>query len=170
MSNDQQIHSGEPAAMGSCPVSTPEDDPPRDELRDKCPATTSERYWRLFNDPGLSPPDAPVGPPPVSPETFHDLVHQVRALAGVVLTIIPLVSQSMPPHVIQPLQPREPHAWTRASLPERPILPRNRTTQLGNREAEDMSSRPEPEVPPTDSTNTLRAQLRLFNQRLDEVQ
>ena len=155
MSSDQQIHSGEPAAMGSRPINTPEEHPLRDEPRDEHPATTSERYWRLFNDPGLSPPDVPVGPPPVSPEAFHDLAHQVRALAGVMQTIIPLVSQLTPPHATQPLQQREPHARTRAPLPERPISPRNRMAQLGDREAEGTSSRPEPEVPPADSTNAL---------------
>nr|XP_009385177.1 PREDICTED: uncharacterized protein LOC103972544 [Musa acuminata subsp. malaccensis] len=69
--------------MGSRPIDTPEEHPLHDEPRDERPATTSERSWRLFNDPGLSPPNAPVGPSPVSPEAFHDLAHQVRALAGV---------------------------------------------------------------------------------------
>ncbi|XP_064992509.1 uncharacterized protein LOC135629243 [Musa acuminata AAA Group] len=57
--------------------------PPHDETHDECPAAASERYWQLFNDPGLSPPNGvPTGPSPVSPEAFRDLAHQVRALTS----------------------------------------------------------------------------------------
>nr|XP_009388013.1 PREDICTED: uncharacterized protein LOC103974842 [Musa acuminata subsp. malaccensis] len=170
MSIDQQTHLGEPAATGPRSVRTPEDHPSREGLRDKRPAMTSERYWRLFKDPGLSPPDAPVGPPLVSPEAFHDLAHQVRALAGVVQTIIPLVSQPTPPHATRPLQQREPAPRMHALLPEPPLSPRNQTAPLGDREAEGTSSRPEPERPSIDPMSTLRAQVCLFNQCLNEVQ
>ncbi|XP_065012860.1 uncharacterized protein LOC135641429 [Musa acuminata AAA Group] len=56
------------------------------------------------------------------------------------------------------------------SLPEPPLSPRNQTAQLGDREAEGTSSRPELERSPANPTNALQAQLRLFNQRLNEVQ
>ncbi|XP_065025228.1 uncharacterized protein LOC135650059 [Musa acuminata AAA Group] len=70
----------------------------------------------------------------------------------------------------QPLQQREPPTRTHAPLLELPASPRNRTAQPGNREAEDTASRPEPEALSADSTNAMRAQLRLVSQRLDEVQ
>ncbi|XP_064979371.1 uncharacterized protein LOC135620366 [Musa acuminata AAA Group] len=170
MSTDQRIHLGEPPATGSRPVETPGDHPPREELREERPATTSERYWRLFNDPGLSPPDIPIGPPSVLPEAFHDLAHQVRALAGVVQTIVPLIPRPTPPRADRPLQQRELAPRTHAPLPGVPPSPRNQTAQLGDREAVDASSRPEPERPSANSTNVLQTQLHLFNQRLNEVQ
>ena len=102
MSSHQRIHFGEPLAAG---LPTPGEHPSHEESRDERPAAASERYWQLFNDPGLSPPDgAPAGPPPVSPEAFHDLAHQVRALTSMVQTIIPIVSQRTPPHATQPSQ------------------------------------------------------------------
>ncbi|XP_065017747.1 uncharacterized protein LOC135644207 [Musa acuminata AAA Group] len=69
----------------------------------------------------------------------------------------------------QPLQQREAPARTNAPLPELPTSPRNRLAQTGNRGAEDQVSCPEPEALYADSTNALRAQLRLVSQRLDEV-
>ncbi|XP_065050275.1 uncharacterized protein LOC135680323 [Musa acuminata AAA Group] len=59
---------------------------------------------------------------------------------------------------------------THVPLPELPGSPQNPTTRPGSQEAEDTASRPEPEAPTADSTNALRAQLRLVSQRLDEVQ
>nr|XP_009387188.1 PREDICTED: uncharacterized protein LOC103974149 [Musa acuminata subsp. malaccensis] len=168
MSSDQRIHLGGPSTAG---LPTPGEHPPHDETRDERPAAVSERYWQLFNDPGLSPPNgAPAGPSSVSPEAFHDLPHQVRALTSMVQTIIPIVSQRTPLHATRPSQQRGTHVRTHVPLPELPGSPRNPTTRPGSREAEDTASRPEPEAPTADSTNALRAQLRLVSQRLDEVQ
>ncbi|XP_009389876.1 uncharacterized protein LOC103976409 [Musa acuminata AAA Group] len=170
MSTDQQIRFGEPTATGSRPVETPEDHPSREELRDERPAAITERYLRLFNDPGLSPPDAPVGPPSVSPEAFHDLSHQVRELTSMVQTIVPLIPQPTPPHADRPLQQREPAPRMHAPHPGLPPSPQNQTAQLEDRETRGTSSPPEPERPPANPTNVLQAQLHLFNQRLNEVQ
>ncbi|XP_065041629.1 uncharacterized protein LOC135675404 [Musa acuminata AAA Group] len=64
---------------GPYPVEASGERPPLRGTRDEGPAMASERYWRIFNDPGLSPPDgAPVNSSPVSPEAFHDLTHQLR--------------------------------------------------------------------------------------------
>ena len=87
-----------------------------------------------------------------------------------VQTIIPLVSQPTPPHMTRPLQQQEAPTRTHVPLPELPTPPQNPIAQPGNREAEDTASRPEPDAPSADSTNALRAQLRLVSQRLDEVQ
>ncbi|XP_065011504.1 uncharacterized protein LOC135640723 [Musa acuminata AAA Group] len=163
MSSDHQIYPG-----GSSNAELPALGERRDETRDERPAAVSERYWRLFNDPGLSPPGgAPADSSQVSPEAFHDLAHQVRTLTSMVQTI---VSQRTPPYTTRPSQQQETLARTHAPLPELPGSPRNPTTRPGGREAEDTASRPEPEAPTADSTNALRAQLRLVSQRLDEVQ
>uniref|UniRef100_A0A804JKV1 Lipoxygenase n=1 Tax=Musa acuminata subsp. malaccensis TaxID=214687 RepID=A0A804JKV1_MUSAM len=168
MSSDHQIHFGGPLTTGP-PASG--EHPLHNETHDKRPAAVSERYWQLFNDPGLTPPgDTPAGPSQVSPEAFHDLAHQVRALTSIVQTIVPIVSPQAPSHATRPTQQREPPVRTHAPLPELPISPRNPATRPGSREAEDTASRLEPEAPTADSTNALRAQLRLVSQKLDEVQ
>nr|XP_009387618.1 PREDICTED: uncharacterized protein LOC103974491 [Musa acuminata subsp. malaccensis] len=87
-----------------------------------------------------------------------------------VQTIIPIVSQRTPPHAAWPSPQQETPVQTHAPLPELPISPRNPAARPGSREAEDTASRPEPEAPTADSTNALRAQLRLVSQKLDEVQ
>ena len=75
MSSDHQIHFGGPLTTGP-PASG--EHPLHNETHDKRPAAVSERYWQLFNDPGLTPPgDTPAGPSQVSPEAFRDLAHQV---------------------------------------------------------------------------------------------
>ncbi|XP_064987275.1 uncharacterized protein LOC135626013 [Musa acuminata AAA Group] len=81
-----------------------------------------------------------------------------------------IVSQRTPPRAARPSQQQETLARTHAPPPELPGSPRNPTTRPGSTEAEGTMSRPEPEAPTADSTNALRAQLRLVSQRLDEVQ
>ncbi|XP_065039424.1 uncharacterized protein LOC135673957 [Musa acuminata AAA Group] len=139
MSGDQRIHLGESSTAG-LPASG--EHPPHGEARNERPAAVSERYWQLFNDPGLSPPDgAPAGP-----------------------------SSRTPPHATRPSPQRETPVQTHAPPPEPLVSPQNPAARPGSREAEDTASRPEPEAPTADSTNALRAQLRLVSQRLDEVQ
>ncbi|XP_065017744.1 uncharacterized protein LOC135644204 [Musa acuminata AAA Group] len=87
-----------------------------------------------------------------------------------VQAIVPIISQRTPPHATRPSQQRATPVQTHAPLPELPVSPRNPTTRPGSREAEDTASRPEPEASTADSTNALRAQLRLVSQKLDEVQ
>ena len=163
MSGDQRIHLG-----GSSNTELPALGEQRDETHDERLAAVSERYWRLFNDPGLAPPDgAPADPSQVPPEAFHDLAHQVQTLTSIVQTI---VSQRTSSQAAPPSRQQEPPARTHVPLTELPGSPRNPTTHPGSREAEDTVSHPEPEAPIVDSTNALRAQLRLVSQRLDEVQ
>uniref|UniRef100_A0A804JHV5 Flavin-containing monooxygenase n=1 Tax=Musa acuminata subsp. malaccensis TaxID=214687 RepID=A0A804JHV5_MUSAM len=162
MSTGQQTRPGDsPAARGH---------PPREEPQEGRLASTSEQYWRLFNDPGLSPPDATIVPPSVSPEAFHDLAHQVRTLAGMVQAIVPLIPQPEPPQTDQPVHQWEPAPREHAPPPRPPRSPRNQATRQRDRETVGTSSRPEPEWPPENSTHALQAQLHLFNQRLNEVQ
>ncbi|RZR90032.1 hypothetical protein BHM03_00017853 [Ensete ventricosum] len=49
--------------------------PPSMEANPSAP--TSNRYWRLFNDLGFSPPMVNLGPPTVTAEAFLGLTHQV---------------------------------------------------------------------------------------------
>ncbi|THU45729.1 hypothetical protein C4D60_Mb02t21060 [Musa balbisiana] len=91
MSRDHQIDSVEPTAEGSRPIGASGEHSPHEGPRNEHPTTTSERYWRIFNDPGLSSPDATSADPSlVPPEAFQDLAHRVQALTGMVQTIIPL--------------------------------------------------------------------------------
>ncbi|RZS02658.1 hypothetical protein BHM03_00032726 [Ensete ventricosum] len=48
---------------------------PAEELSTVLP--TPNHYWRLFNDPGLTPPPPSVGPPVVTVEAFLGLAQQV---------------------------------------------------------------------------------------------
>ena len=73
MSRDYPIGPNESAAERSHLIGASREHPHDEHL-----ATTSERYWRILNDPGLSPPDgAPADPSPVSSEAFQDLTHQI---------------------------------------------------------------------------------------------
>ncbi|RZR85484.1 hypothetical protein BHM03_00012486 [Ensete ventricosum] len=51
-------------------------------------APTPNRYWRLFNNPGFTPPALNPGPPAVSAEVFLSFTQQVQTLAGMVQTIL----------------------------------------------------------------------------------
>ncbi|RWW41556.1 hypothetical protein BHE74_00052968 [Ensete ventricosum] len=56
------------------------------------------RYWRLFNDPGLTPP-APgltppnLGPPVMTTEAFLGFTQQVQTLTGMIQAIVPYIPQ-----------------------------------------------------------------------------
>ncbi|RZS07736.1 hypothetical protein BHM03_00038639 [Ensete ventricosum] len=61
---------------------------------------TLNRYWRLFNDPGLAPLDpilSPImpglGPPGVTTKAFLGLTQQVRTLTGMIQSIVPYIPQ-----------------------------------------------------------------------------
>lgn len=76
-------------------------------------AAASGRYWRLLIDPRLSSLGIAAAQPPISPEVFLGLTHQVQVLSGMMQTIIPLV-----PHLAQlPTLPQMPQ---RESLPPAP--------------------------------------------------
>ncbi|XP_064950563.1 uncharacterized protein LOC135604834 [Musa acuminata AAA Group] len=171
MSSDQQAHSDEPPAVRPHTTDATEEHPQQEGVRDERPDAISERYWRLFNDPGLSPPIAnPGGPSPVPPEAFYDLTHQVRALTGVMQTIIPLVSPPTSSHSTLPPPRQRSAAQNPASPPESPASPPGQSTQPGSQRAEDLVAHPTPMAPLSDSTEGLRAQLRLVGRRLYEVQ
>ncbi|RWW38000.1 hypothetical protein BHE74_00056809 [Ensete ventricosum] len=57
------------------------------------PFHTLGRYWRLFNDPGLTPPPLNPGTTMVTPEAFQGLTNQVQTIAGMLQAIIPYIPQ-----------------------------------------------------------------------------
>ena len=76
MSSDHQDDRARLAIGEPFPTEGTGELPPLQGSREERPATASERYRRIFNDPGLSPPDGTTGgPPPVSAEAFHGLTH-----------------------------------------------------------------------------------------------
>ncbi|RWW60641.1 hypothetical protein BHE74_00032359 [Ensete ventricosum] len=61
---------------------------------------TPNHYWRLFNDPRLTPPNPgrtppplSLGPPIVMAEAFLGLAQQVRTLIGMIQAIVPYIPQ-----------------------------------------------------------------------------
>ncbi|RWW03023.1 hypothetical protein GW17_00033867 [Ensete ventricosum] len=67
--------------------------PPHMDGNISTPTPTPTRYWRLFNNPGLSFPRTSIRQSVVSAEAFLSLTHQVQALAGMMQTIIPQLAQ-----------------------------------------------------------------------------
>ncbi|THU65783.1 hypothetical protein C4D60_Mb05t07280 [Musa balbisiana] len=160
MSRDPQTGPDELSTKGSflagAQAVRPLSDGPR---ADDLPAT-SECYWRSFDNSDLFPPEgAPSAPSPVSPEAFQALALQVRALTGLVQTIIPLIPRPLHPSATQPLRQREPPARAHMTLPDPPTSPRVRPAPLEDPVMANPSDRPEPEVLSPESTDSLRAQL-----------
>ncbi|RWW81318.1 hypothetical protein BHE74_00010297 [Ensete ventricosum] len=157
---------------------------------------TPNRYWRLFNDPGLTPP-APgltplplnLEPPIVTTEAFLGLTQQVQTLTGMIQAIIPYVPQlaqalahqrpDVPRQTLQQEVPQsrptqEEHPDNGA--PHHPPIeattenPNTSVSQPASRSRNIMRTPPKPDIVFLDSTNSVREQLRQVNQRLDEVQ
>ncbi|RZS22496.1 hypothetical protein BHM03_00055284 [Ensete ventricosum] len=119
---------------------------------------TPNRYWRLFNDRGLAPPDpghSPItpglGPPDVTTEAFLDGEREAP--------------QSRPSQGEHP-RGSAPHPPVEATIEN----PNASVSQPPNRSRDVMRLLPEPDVVSSDSTNSVRKQLCQVNQRLDEVQ
>ncbi|RWV79978.1 hypothetical protein GW17_00058815 [Ensete ventricosum] len=55
---------------------------------------TPNHYWRLLNDPRLTPPAPNLGPPAMSIEAFLGLTQQVQTLAEMIQAIVPYIPQS----------------------------------------------------------------------------
>ncbi|RZR83740.1 hypothetical protein BHM03_00010469 [Ensete ventricosum] len=157
---------------------------------------TPNRYWRLFNDPrltppdlGLTPPPRSLGPPVVTAEAFLGLAQQVRTLTGMIQAIVPYIPQlaqalmHQRPYVPrQTLQQEAPRSRpTRGEHPgsgalhhppiEAMIENLNASVSQSTNHSRDVMRTPlELDVISSDSTNSVREQLRQVNQRLDEVQ
>ncbi|RWW79602.1 hypothetical protein BHE74_00012097 [Ensete ventricosum] len=156
---------------------------------------TPNRYWRLFNDPrlapldpGLSPITSGLGPPGVTTEAFLSLTQQVRTLTGMIQANVPYIPQlaqapmHQHPHIPrQTVQHEAPQSrpsqgeHPRGLAPHPPVEatienPNALVSQPSNRSRDVMRLPLERDVVSSDSTNSVREQLRQVNQRLDEVQ
>ncbi|RWW80984.1 hypothetical protein BHE74_00010648 [Ensete ventricosum] len=150
---------------------------------------TPNRYWRLFNDPGLTPPPPSLGPPVVTAEAFLGLAQQVRTLTGIIQAIVPYIPQlaqapmhqrpDVPRQTLQqeapqsrPTQGEHPGSGALHHPPIEATIenPNTSVSQPANRSRDVMHTPLEPYVVSSDSTNSVREQLRQVNQRLDEVQ
>ena len=94
-----QEHPAGALPEGELPVDHPSvgpGDQPLPILRDGgIPASTPNRYWRSFNDPGLPPPGLTTGPSAVLHEAFLSLTKQAQAMARMMQTLVPLIPQIM---------------------------------------------------------------------------
>ncbi|RRT47717.1 hypothetical protein B296_00032836, partial [Ensete ventricosum] len=79
---------------------------------------TPNCYWKLFNDLGLLPPRTNLEKPGISPKEFHNLIHQVQSLTGMMQMIIPLISQLAQ-------QTPQPQALSLAAQPTSITLPQD---------------------------------------------
>ncbi|RWV83162.1 hypothetical protein GW17_00055272 [Ensete ventricosum] len=151
------------------------------------PSRTPERYWRLFNDLGQIPPPLNLEIPAVTPEAFQGLTNQVQSIAVMLRAIIPYISwlaqqpssQSQAASLTQEgamlsLKEQPPATQLVDDLPRFPL-------EFDHAPSGDAARRPTP-TPSTsvhslpdldtlssDSTDSLRAQLRLMNQKIDDV-
>ncbi|RZS28342.1 hypothetical protein BHM03_00061925 [Ensete ventricosum] len=155
---------------------------------------TPNHYWRLFNDPGLAPPDpelSPItpglGPPVVTTEAFLSLTQQVRTLTGMIQAIVPYIPQlaqapthqhpHFPRQTVQQEAPQSrssqgehPGGAPRPSVEAAIENPNASVSQPPNRSRDVMRLPLEPDVVSSYSTNSIREQLHQVNQRIDEVQ
>ncbi|XP_065050235.1 uncharacterized protein LOC135680282 [Musa acuminata AAA Group] len=87
-----------------------------------------------------------------------------------VQSIIPLVSGTLHPRAAEPVRQQEPPAQAQAQPLELPTLPQVPSSPLRDRVMVDQRGHTQPEAFPLASMDSLRAQLLLVSQRLDEVQ
>ncbi|RWW60845.1 hypothetical protein BHE74_00032130 [Ensete ventricosum] len=109
---------------------------------------TPNRYWRLLNESGLSPPIVNPGPPPVSAEAFFDLTHQVQALAGMMQTIIPHIPQLM--QMLASQQPSAPRQAPQQGVPQ--------SMSIRGEQQDDEGQRPPPTEDTSENPNASAAQ------------
>ncbi|RRT32358.1 hypothetical protein B296_00057787, partial [Ensete ventricosum] len=148
---------------------------------------TPNRFWRTMTDTGFPSPASNPAPFMVTTEAFLGLTSQVQALAGMVQTIIPylpqlvqsIAHQSAPPAA--PPQTESPMApdWGISSDIEAP-QPRVIEARLASptptpARSQSLSYNPaqtelDIDTLSTDTTDSLREQVRRVHQRLDEVQ
>ncbi|RRT76594.1 hypothetical protein B296_00004600 [Ensete ventricosum] len=151
------------------------------------PSHTLGRYWSLLNDPGLTPPPPNPRISVVTPEDFKGLTNRVQAITGVLQAIIPYIPQLTQQPSSQPQAASLPQ--TRVMLPQNGQPPTTRSIDnlpYFSPESDQAPSggaarRPEPapsasahslsdpDTLSSDSIDSLREQLRMVNQRIDNV-
>ncbi|RZS14749.1 hypothetical protein BHM03_00046479 [Ensete ventricosum] len=150
-------------------------------------ALTPNRFWRMLTDPRFSPPVTNPELPVVTTKAFLGLTHQVQALAGMAQTIVPylpqliqlITSQSAPQTT--PLRVESPTAPIREDQPDiegqqRPTTevrsdsPVAIPTRSRCRSRDSTQASPDLDTLSSNSTDSLREQVRQVHQRLDKVQ
>ncbi|KAJ8478746.1 hypothetical protein OPV22_022473 [Ensete ventricosum] len=148
---------------------------------------TPNHFWRMMTDPGFPSPASNPAPLMVTAEAFLGLTSQVQALAGMVQTIIPYLPQLVHSMAHQPAPPAAPPQTESPTAPNRGIPPDVEAPPPRVVEALPASPTPTParsqsrsynpapteldlDTLSTDSTDSLREQVRRVHQRLDEVQ
>ncbi|RWW24399.1 hypothetical protein GW17_00011310, partial [Ensete ventricosum] len=115
---------------------------------------TPNRFWRMMTDPGFPSPASNPAPFVITTEAFLGLTNQVQALA-----VCP--EPRVPPEV-EPPQPQV--AEARAASPT-PTPARSQS-----RSYNPIQTEPDFDTLSTDTTDSLKGQVRRVHQRLDEVQ
>ncbi|RWW62517.1 hypothetical protein BHE74_00030344, partial [Ensete ventricosum] len=164
-------------------------EPDHPRLAEEVPAAmpTPNRFWRMMTDPGFPSPASNPAPFMVTTEAFLGLTSQVQALAGMVQTIISYLPQLVhsAAHQPAPLQTESPTAPSRGippvveappprvaeePPPRVPVSPTPTPTRSQSRSYNPAPTELDLDTLSTDSTDSLREQVRRVHQRLDEVQ
>ncbi|RZS18091.1 hypothetical protein BHM03_00050315 [Ensete ventricosum] len=128
----------------------PESDHPRPTEEATAAVPTPNHFWRMMTDSGFPSPASNPAPFVVMAEAFLSLTSQIQVLAGMVQTIIPYL-----PQLVAEAHPASPTLT--------PVRSQSRSYNPAPTELDlDTLS--------TDSTDSLREQVRRVHQRLDEVQ
>ncbi|RRT82990.1 hypothetical protein B296_00010395 [Ensete ventricosum] len=150
-------------------------------------APTPNHFWRMLTDPRFSPPVANLGLPIVTTEAFLGLTHQVQALAGMVQTIVPYLPQFIQSITSQPAPQPTPLRVESPAVPireDQPNIegPQHPTTEVQSdspvavptrsqcRSWNSAQASPNLDTLSSDSTDSLREQVRQVHHQLDEVQ
>ncbi|RZS22025.1 hypothetical protein BHM03_00054744 [Ensete ventricosum] len=164
----------------------PEPDHPRPTEEATVTLPTPNHFWRMMTDPGFPSPASNPTSFMVTAEAFLSLTSQVQALARMVQTIISYLPQLVHSTAHQSAPPAAPPQTESPAAPNRGILPDVEPPQPQVAEARAASPTPTPArsqshsynpVPTepdfdtlsTDTTDSLREQVRRVHQRLDEV-
>ncbi|RRT48823.1 hypothetical protein B296_00029033 [Ensete ventricosum] len=125
---------------------------------------TSNRFWRMMTDPWF--PSLASNPSPfvVTVEAFLDLMNQVQALADMVQTIVPYLSQLIQSTQLEAEPPLCQAAEAHAASPT--IAP----ARSQSRSCDPVQTSPDFDTLSSNSADSLRAQVRQVHRRLDEVQ
>ncbi|RRT73344.1 hypothetical protein B296_00006511 [Ensete ventricosum] len=150
-------------------------------------APTPNHFWRMMTDPGFSSPASNPAPFVVTTEAFLGLTSQVQALAGMVQTIVsylPQLMHSVTHQLASPTtlpQTESPIASNQGALletepPQRQVVeactasPTPVPARLQSRSCDLVQTDPDFDNLSSDTADSLREQVRLVHQRLDEVQ
>ncbi|RWW87986.1 hypothetical protein BHE74_00003154 [Ensete ventricosum] len=148
---------------------------------------TPNRFWRMMTDPGFPSPASNPALLMVTTEAFLGLTSQVQALAGMVQTIISYLPQLVHSMVHQPAPPAAPPQTESPTAPNRGILldfeappprvvevlPASSTPTLARSQSRSYNpalTEFDLDTLSTNSTDSLREQVRRVHERLDEVQ